>query len=276
MCKLLMGQNAAEALRVAGSSGVLGSLFPDLAPMLGFEQGSRYHDLTTDEHTFRALEVAVCVDAPLAVRWALLFHDSGKPYCAWVGTDGRKHYYEPSDKMWATVGVNCSGYGLDGQYSKPRDHELDSADVWSRAARWMNVPNDVRQTVRTLILNHMVSVDKPKQTKVNRERIRLGDETLRMLYMHRMCDLSGKDNKINWTSLANVAELESMRQRSETNNVPAKLNDLAVNGHDVGQLVSDRSQIGRILKALLDEVACDPSELKLSREWQLSRAEALA
>jgi tRNA nucleotidyltransferase (CCA-adding enzyme) len=72
---------------------VLAVVLPELAPMLGFEQGSRYHDLNTDEHTFKALETAAHVDAPLRVRWALLFHDAGKPDSAWVGKDGRKHYY---------------------------------------------------------------------------------------------------------------------------------------------------------------------------------------
>jgi UTP:GlnB (protein PII) uridylyltransferase len=58
---------------------VLGTLFPELESMMGFDQGSRYHDLTTDEHTFTALETAAHVEAPLRVRWALLFHDAASP-----------------------------------------------------------------------------------------------------------------------------------------------------------------------------------------------------
>ena len=67
-------------------------LLPELEDMLGFEQDSRYHDLTTDEHTFTALETAAAADANLRVRLALLFHDC-KPAAAWIGEDDRQHFY---------------------------------------------------------------------------------------------------------------------------------------------------------------------------------------
>ena len=92
--KLLLGREPGRALRTARDTGVLHSLFPELRPMIGFDQKSRYHDLTVDEHTFSALDQAAEMNAPLEVRLALLFHDSGKPESAWEGPDGRLHYYE--------------------------------------------------------------------------------------------------------------------------------------------------------------------------------------
>jgi tRNA nucleotidyltransferase (CCA-adding enzyme) len=92
-CKILMGDRPHTALRHARDTQVLQFAMPEIWPMCGFDQGSRYHDLTTDEHTFVALETAAHVDAPLRVRWALLFHDAGKPDTAWKGDDGRMHYY---------------------------------------------------------------------------------------------------------------------------------------------------------------------------------------
>jgi tRNA nucleotidyltransferase/poly(A) polymerase len=56
--KLLMGQAPGKALRIARDTGVLAAAMPELAPMLGHEPGSRYHDLNTDEHTFKALDIA--------------------------------------------------------------------------------------------------------------------------------------------------------------------------------------------------------------------------
>ncbi len=78
LSRLLMGSDAVRALRMARDTGVLAAVLPELAPMIGFDQRSRWHDLSIDEHTFKALETAVHVDAPLRVRWALLFHDSGQ------------------------------------------------------------------------------------------------------------------------------------------------------------------------------------------------------
>jgi tRNA nucleotidyltransferase/poly(A) polymerase len=252
--KLLMGSNPAGALRLARDTGVLAVLLPELAPMMGFDQGSRYHDLTTDEHTFKALETAAHVDAPLRVRMALLFHDSGKPETAWVGDDGRKHYYARKDEG--------------------EDHEIAGARIWRRTARRLNAGNGLRDDVDRLIRNHMVPCQKFKAAKVARERVRLGDDLLRDLYLHRMCDLSGK-GKANMQQMAVMAQMEAHRAKLEAEGVPSVPADLAVNGHDMAHLGIRGREIGRTLTALLDEVAVDPSELKRSREWQLERAKAL-
>jgi tRNA nucleotidyltransferase (CCA-adding enzyme) len=81
-------------------------LFPELAPMIGFEQRSAYHSKTTDEHTFDAVQAAANMQAnhaPLRVRLALLFHDAGKPHTAWIGRDGRAHYYARRQGVGTTV-----------------------------------------------------------------------------------------------------------------------------------------------------------------------------
>lgn len=255
--KLLMGTNPAKALRLARDTGVLASLLPELAPMLGFEQGSRYHDMTTDEHTFTALETAAHVDAPLRVRMALLFHDSGKPETAWVGKDSRTHYYANEE-----LGKE--------------DHEVAGARIWNRTAKRLNAGNGLREEVRLLIANHMVVVEgKVKGSKVRRARVKFGDELLRDLYLHRMCDLSGK-GKANQNHLRQIAVLEKVRQEAQAAGVPSSVGDLEINGHDLIGLGLRGKQIGETLAAVLDDVVCQPTDLKRSRDWQLQRAETLA
>lgn len=261
--KLLMGQNPAKALRVARDTGVLEVALPELKPMLGFDQGSRYHDMTTDEHTFTALETAAHVDAPLRVRWALLFHDSGKPETAWVGKDGRKHYY-------ATVMQRAPDGVIEAE---TEDHEVAGERLWRKAAGALQADKRLRDDVATLIRNHMVPCQKVNKTKVRRARVRLGDDMLRDLYLMRLCDLSGKGSK-NRNFLLNVALMEKERARCEAAGVPASTSELSINGHDVRGLGVDGRSIGRALNTVLDEVACDPSDLKLSRDWQMKRAEA--
>jgi len=91
LSKLLLGTEPARALRLARDTGVLVELLPEFGPALGFDQESRYHDLTVDEHTFAVVQAAADSRYSLAVRLAALFHDLGKPHVAWRGRDGRLH-----------------------------------------------------------------------------------------------------------------------------------------------------------------------------------------
>lgn len=277
--KLLMGQCPERALRIARDTGVLAVALPELAPMLGFDQDSRYHDLTTEEHTFRALETAAHVDAPLRVRLALLFHDAGKPETAWIGAkDGRKHYYEPSDTQWYET---CLADGLIHQSNaqtppKPVDHEIVSARLWDDAAARLNVDKRLRDDVRTLILHHMVPTKtKNLGTRVRRMRVKFGDDFLRDLFMHRTCDLSGKQARVAINHIQHIAKMEEERVKAQTNNVPASIKDLEVDGRDAANLGLHGPEIGRALARVLDEVVCDPAGSKLTREWQTLRLEAV-
>src|SRR5207253_2140947 len=72
LSKLLMGRHPAKALRLARDTGVLVQLLPEFERSIGFEQGSRYHDMTVDEHTFEVVQAAADEGAPLRVRLAAL------------------------------------------------------------------------------------------------------------------------------------------------------------------------------------------------------------
>ena len=79
LSKLLLGKEPGRALRLARDTGVLVELLPEFERAIGFDQESRYHDLTVDEHTFAVVQAAADAGASLAVRLAALFHDLGKP-----------------------------------------------------------------------------------------------------------------------------------------------------------------------------------------------------
>ena len=252
MSKILMGDSVGDALRIARDTGVLASLFPELAPMLGFDQGSRYHDLTTDEHTFKALNTAAVAEASLRVRWALLFHDAGKPESAWVGDDGRKHYY-------AANGTE--------------DHEVVGERIWRAVAERIGVPRELREDVARLILHHMVSLEGHfKASKVRRGRIKFGDALLRDLYIHRACDISGKGMP-DVLHLGRLKAMEDARREARTQGVPCSVRDLKVTGHDAMAAGLSGAAIGEALQSILVDVASQPSARVLTREWQLARLE---
>lgn len=274
LTRILMSDRPAKALRLARDTGVLKNLLPELAPMLGFEQASRYHDLTTDEHTFRALETAAHVGAPLRVRLALLFHDAGKPFSAWTGKDGRLHYYRPTMEQW----VEAEGLPVgEREVDRPEDHEVVGERLWREAAARLGVDRKLTADVALLIREHMVPVvGKLKGTRVRRMRVKFGDAMLHDLLLHRACDASGKGNGGNQEHLNRVALMERIRSEAERDGVPTSTKGLAVNGHDLIELGLEGRQVGGCLDVILDEVVCQPSDLKRSREWQLDQARAYA
>jgi len=256
--KIMEGDHAVDALREARDTGVLAVAIPELAPMIGFDQGSRYHDLTTDEHTFKALETAVHVDAPLRVRLALLFHDAGKPEAAWVGKDGRKHYYSHK-------------WGDDGQDFWTEDHEVVGVRIWREFCARVNVGREMREDVATLIKHHMLTAS-PKGSRVRRMRVKLGDEMLRNLIMHRMCDITGK-TKPPGSALAQMAKWERIRMDAQRDGIPANVKSLKITGKDVMEVLPgvEGQAIGEVLRDVLDEIVCQPTAEKLTREWQYDK-----
>ena len=278
MSKLLMGDDVGKALRLMRDTGVMEYLFPELKPMIGFDQDSRYHDMTTDEHTFKALDAAAKAGASEWVRWALLFHDAGKPETAWVGEDGRKHYYAKEFKDTASAPIHNGVRQL-----RTEDHEVAGERIWRRFCKRANAPKGLRESVATLIREHMLTIQpKNMNVKVRRLRVKFGDELLHDLLMHRTCDLMGK-GKISAADVRHVGAQEVARQIAAAAGVPASVKDLKISGHDVNQARDHiggsyglkGETIGEVLRGVLDEVVCQPDELRCSREWQISASDRL-
>ena len=82
-----------RALRLARDTGVLVALLPEFEPSIGFDQESRYHDLTVDEHTFAVVQAAADARLPLPCGWRRSSTTSASRAVAWRGADGRLHYY---------------------------------------------------------------------------------------------------------------------------------------------------------------------------------------
>lgn len=259
--KTLMGDNVAEALRVARDTGALVQIFPELFPMIGMEQESAYHDMTVDEHTFLALDAAAQMDASLRVRWALLFHDSGKPESAWRGDDGRLHYYKPKD--------------AEGDFVDHADVGAAKAEI---ALARLNADRKLRRDVPKLIANHMVNLSgKIKPTKIRLARVEYGDKLLSDLFKHRLADCMGKGS-VTLDDVNAIARMEAIRQEAEDHGIPASSKDLKdaglIDGRDLLAMGLEGEQISKVLAQLLHEVVSQPKLAE--REWMLGRAEKLA
>ena len=252
LSKLLMGKHPAKALRLARDTGVLVHLLPEFGPAIGFEQESRYHDMTVDEHTFEVVQAAADGGAPLRVRLAALFHDLGKPHVAWRGTDDRLHYYAKP------------GYST-------QSHEQVSAQLASAALERLRYPTELRQRVVRVVRAHMLDPGRADEVRARRLLQRYGVGVTFDLLDHKRADLLGK-GPANDKDLDRLREFRRVVEREKTS--PHRLRDLAIGGDDlIGIGYEPGPAIGRTLRTLLDDVVKAP-ELN-TRDKLLERAREL-
>jgi tRNA nucleotidyltransferase (CCA-adding enzyme) len=241
LSKLLLGREPARALRLARDTGVLAELLPEFAPAIGFEQESRYHDLTVDEHTFAVVQAAADAGASLAVRLAALFHDLGKPASAWRGADGRLHYYAKPGHA-------------------PRSHEQIGAELAAQALSRLRYPNALRSRVLRIVRHHMFQVGNGDERRARRFLAKYGDELAFELVDHKEADYRGKRTAVE-TPIADLEKLDRFREtlRREQSS-PHRLADLAVTGNDLIDLgFTPGPDLGHVLQTLLHDVVEDPS-----------------
>jgi len=242
-------------LRLARDTGVLVQLLPEFERAIGFEQESRYHDLTVDEHTFAVVQAAADARTSLAVRLAALFHDLGKPYVAWRGADQRLHYYaKPGHSQ--------------------RSHEQVSAELASQALSRLRYPNALRSRVTRIVRHHMFNIGSGDALRARRFLAKYGDDLAFELVDHKEADYRGK-RSADEAPIADIEALGRFRQmlRQEQKS-PHRLPDLAVDGNDLIELgFSPGPELGHVLRSLLHDVVDEPS--LNTRGALLDRAEGL-
>ncbi|MBI5116523.1 HD domain-containing protein [Candidatus Poribacteria bacterium] len=124
MDKLLMGENVHKGLEYMLESGLMAFMMPELTVLRGFNQTDEYHHKDVWEHTKRALNASV---KQLDVRWALLLHDTGKPYTKSI-EDGHVHFYH---------------------------HEVVGETLARSIMFRLKFSNELRKKVSALVLKHM-------------------------------------------------------------------------------------------------------------------------
>ena len=254
LSKLLLGAEPARALRLARDTGVLVELLPEFGPAIGFDQESRYHDLTVDEHTFAVVQAAANEGFSFPVRLAALFHDLGKPIVGWRGHDGRLHYY-------ATPGFAAHG------------HDQVGADLASAALLRLRYPTALRKHVVRIVRRHMFQPGKGDARRARRFLRRNGDELAFDLLDHKQADLLGKRGSDGEPPpFDEIAALQRFSEVvKEERSSPHRLRDLAVDGSDLIELgFQPGPQLGRVLHELLDAVVDEPA--LNTREQLLARA----
>jgi tRNA nucleotidyltransferase (CCA-adding enzyme) len=233
LSKLLLGQEPAQALRLARDTGVLTALLPEFEQSIGFEQDSDRQHLPLDEHIFAVVQASADAGAPLSVRLGALFHDLGKP-----GANGR--------------------------------HADRGAELAGAAMRRLRYPTNLRTHVTRLVRAHAFSLEDVDELFARRFLREHGDELAFDLVSHKEADLRGK--KVAQDELAAAARLRVLLEQEQSQphrltDLAVDGSDLIELGFAEGP------ELGRTLESLLDAVVEVPALNTREQLLERARAE---
>lgn len=224
LARLICGDNALAVLR--DYRDVVAVVLPDIAPMFDFAQHNPHHRYDVYMHTLHALAAAPAT--PL-LRWAALFHDSGKPHCFTMDENGVGHFY---------------------------GHAKISAAITERALTALRLDRDTVCKVTELVTYHD-RVIAPSPAAVKRVLNRIGEVQFRRLLALKRADDAAHAPTAD-SRFADVEEVERLLNEVLQQAECFSLKDLAVKGSDITALgVPAGPLVGKTLRYLLDAVMDD-------------------
>ena len=218
LCKLLPLVKAEDLLQFAP---VLTAVIPELAPSVGFLQHTPHHRYDVFTHTAYVTEH---VAPNLALRWAALLHDIGKPAAFTMDEQGRGHF---------------------------KGHATQSAQMAESVLRRLKAPNALREQVVFLVSQHMTPLE-PDKRLLRRRLGQYGEQAVRQLLALQEADFCSKGM---------AEEPDFFRQTSRTleevlsEQACLTIQDLALNGTDLlGLGFAPGPAMGTCLAYLLRQV----------------------
>ena len=198
LCKLLPLITAADLLRFAP---ILVQVIPELAPSIGFIQHTHHHVYDVFTHTAHVVEAA---PATLALRWAALLHDIGKPPCFTMDEQGQGHFL---------------------------GHAKVSAKMAENILLRLKAPNALREQVVFLISQHMTPLE-PDRKLLRRRLGQYGEEGVRALLALQRADFGSKGTGTAQEE-AVFDQIEELLCQLLAEQACFGIKDLAVDGNDL-------------------------------------------
>ena len=198
--RIVMGKYATKVL--IEYADILMHVIPEIEACVGFEQHTHFHDFTVWEHIARSVGYAVPVPA---IRFAMFFHDIGKPDCCYIDSKGQGHF---------------------------KGHGERSRLLAEGIMRRMEFDRRLADEISWLVYHHDVKI--PEDRKALKELIRrLGAEDLKSLLQ---CEIADNRAKKQDTETPDVARLR---------NSLAALNEIITTGecYDISQLAVTKREL---------------------------------
>lgn len=238
--KLLCGPGAVDVLRCYPE--VIGVFWPELLPMVGFDQRNYHHCYDIWEHTLHAVSATPC---DLILRCTALLHDVGKVNCFTADEKGIGHFY---------------------------GHPKVGARMADEMLRRLKCANDTRETIVRLVEWHDKNIPRTEKS-VRRALMHLGEEDLRRLIAIKRADNLAQAPEFHGTQ-AEIDKFEAIMEQLLAEKACFSRKDLAVNGKDLTTMGYHGKMVGDILEALLEQVV--DGELPNEREILLKTVETFS
>ena len=241
MSKIMLLQKPSVALRCLVEIGAAEVILPELVECVGVTQPGSLHSYDVFEHIMRTVDHS---PPDLLVRFAALFHDITKPRHRFVDPDGRARFF---------------------------GHQISAAKL---ARRWLEkyaFSRKFARDVETLVRYHMYT-HAATDRGVRRFIRKVGEQLLPALFELRFADTKAQGP---------AGDLEAEKRYAERvrkileEKPPLSVRDLAVNGHDVMEVlgIPPGPAVGEVLNYLLSAVLDDPSKnqreilLEMIKQW---------
>lgn len=238
LTKLMLSPHP-DYLRKAYELGMTKVFLPEFDAIMETPQNHPHHCYDVGEHTLHSL---LQVRADKVLRFAMLFHDFGKPDTRTVDEEGIDHFH---------------------------GHVTKSAQMADQIMKRLRFDNDTREKVVRLVKYHDLKID-PTPRGVRRAIVKVGEDLFPLLFEVKRADFLAQSLYKREEKEAELKQLEEIYQKilEEKNCVSVKT--LAVNGSDlIAAGMKPGKAIGETLQRLLDEVLEDPS--LNTKEYLLSR-----
>lgn len=231
LTRIVMGKFAARALEQ--NTDILKAILPEIEKCVGFVQLSPHHDFDVWTHITKA--VGYALPEP-EIRFAMLFHDLGKPDCMYVDMHNRGHF---------------------------KGHGERSRLIAEGIMRRLEFPKDMAAEISWLVFHHDVPIPvQPEGRKELKALIReLGADDLRKLLQCEIADSRArKTDSEPYDTVKLRAALAALNEIMETGEC-YEISQLAVTRQELidRRLVSGESEANQLMNALFEIVLDKPS-----------------
>ncbi len=228
LSRIVMGKYASRVLEQ--NADILKFLLPEIESCIDFEQHSVHHDFTVWTHIARSVGFAV---PELPIRFAMLFHDLGKPDCCAIDSRGQGHF---------------KGHGERGRL------------LAERIMRRLEFPAALSEEISWLVYYHDKDIPE-ERAELKRLLDALGAEDLRKLIQ---CEIADARAKKTDTETADVQRLRAaaaaLREILETGEC-YNIRQLAITPRELMErrLVSSEQEAEQLMNALFEMVLDKPT-----------------
>lgn len=240
LMRILCGRYVGRVLREF--TDVFGVVLPEILPMKGLDQKNQYHIYDVLEHSIRAVEQ---VKAEPALRFAALYHDTGKPDCMSIDENGIGHFY--------------SHPKISKKHAELRTEKLKLSNALSDEI--------------IFLVEHHDNFIKDEPHIIRKKLAKFGEQRFRNLIRLQKADCIARGTHEEY--LTYFIRLEKLVNEVINEKPCLTVKSLAVNGYDLINLGFKGKQIGDILNKMLGFVIENPQDnrkeilLKLVKEGKI-------